>query len=324
MRRWQLNGWGEPKQVMELVEVDAPEAKAGQVVIDVRAVGLNYPDLLQIKGSYQAKPPLPYTPGAEIGGVISEVGVGVTQWQVGDRVVWMGRNGLADKTVAPADGPLRIADSLPFDKAVSIPTNYGTGLFALKDRACLRPGETVLVHAGAGGVGSAAIQMANAMGATVFATAGGPEKKAVCERLGAAAAIDYLSEDFVERVKELTDGRGVDVIYDPVGGDTFDRSRKVIGWDGRILPIGFTSGRIADAPTNHILLKNYSVVGVHYGAAVARDPMLAVRNMELLCRWYDEGKIDPLVMRHVPLEEAAQAFEDLGTRNSWGKLVITP
>ncbi|MTB07215.1 MAG: alcohol dehydrogenase catalytic domain-containing protein, partial [Actinobacteria bacterium] len=146
MRRWQLNGWGEPKQVMELVEVDAPEAKAGQVVIDVRAVGLNYPDLLQIKGSYQAKPPLPYTPGAEIGGVISEVGAGVTQWQVGDRVVWMGRNGLADKTVAPADGPLRIADSLPFDKAVSIPTNYGTGLFALKDRACLRPGETVLVH----------------------------------------------------------------------------------------------------------------------------------------------------------------------------------
>jgi NADPH2:quinone reductase len=158
----------------------------------------------------------------------------------------------------------------------------------------------------------------------VYATAGGPEKKAVCERLGVAAAIDYLAEDFVERIKELTDGRGVDVIYDPVGGDTFDRSRKVIAWDGRIMPIGFTSGRIADVPTNHILLKNYSVVGVHYGASLNRDPEAAVRNMDLLCRWYDEGRIDPLVMKHVPMDDAPRALEDLGSRNSWGKLVVVP
>jgi len=138
------------------------------------------------------------------------------------------------------------------------------------------------------------------------------------------AAIDYLEEDFVERIKELTNGKGVDVIYDPVGGDTFDRSRKVIAWDGRLLPVGFTSGRIADAPTNHILLKNYSVVGVHYGASVARDPMSAVRNMDTLCAWFEQGKIDPLVMKHVPLDGAAQAIEDIGNRNSWGKLVVTP
>lgn len=299
-------------------------ARDHEVVIDVQAVGLNFPDLLQIRGGYQVKPALPFTPGAEIGGVIASVGAAVTNLKVGDRVAWMGRNGLASQAVAPSSGPVKISDSMPFDKVVSIPTNYGTGLFALRDRAKLQPGETVLVHAGAGGVGSAAIQLAKAMGATVYATAGGPEKKAVCEQLGCAAAIDYLAEDFVERIKELTDGRGVDVIYDPVGGDTFDRSRKVIAWDGRIMPIGFTSGRIADVPTNHILLKNYSVVGVHYGASLARDPEAASRNMDLLCQWYDEGKIDPLVMKHVPMEGAAQALEDLGSRNSWGKLVVVP
>ena len=324
MRRWQVTELGEPKQVMQLVEVEPLVARPGEVVIDVKAVGLNFPDLLQIRGGYQVKPSLPFTPGAEIGGVISSVGNGVTNWNVGDRVVYMGRGGLADQTTAPASAPLRISETLPFDKAVSIPTNYGTGLFALRDRAQLRAGETLLVHAGAGGVGSAAIQLGNAMGATVYATAGGPEKKRVCEEIGAAVAIDYLAEDFVERIKEITDGRGVDVIYDPVGGDTFDRSRKVIAWDGRLLPIGFTSGRIADVPSNHILLKNYSVVGVHYGASVARDPSSATRIMELLCRWYDEGKIDPLVMKHVPLADAAQALEDLGARNSWGKLVVTP
>lgn len=324
MRRWQVRELGNPNEVMELVEVDAPTPKPGQVLIDVKAVGLNFPDLLQIRGGYQVKPPLPYTPGAEIGGVVSAVGEGVTNLREGDRVVWMGHSGLADQVVAPADAPMKIAETMPFDKVVSIPTNYGTGIYALRDCAKLTCGEKVLVHAGAGGVGSAAIQLANAMGATVYATAGGPEKKAVCEQIGAAAAIDYLSEDFVERIKELTDGKGVDVIYDPVGGDTFDRSRKVIGWNGRLLPIGFTSGRIADVPTNHILLKNYSVVGVHYGASVARDPQSAVRNLELMCRWYDEGKIDPLVMKHVPLDGAPQALEDLGARNSWGKLVVTP
>jgi len=324
MKRWLVRALGEPSQVMELVEVEPPVPGPGEVTLDVKAVGLNFPDLLQIRGGYQVKPPLPYTPGAEIGGVVAAVGDGVSSLDVGDRVVWMGRGGLADRVTAPAGGPIRIAESMPFDKVVSIPTNYGTGLFALRDRANLQPGETVLVHAGAGGVGSAAIQLALAMGATVYATAGGPEKVAVCERLGVAAAIDYLAEDFVDRIKELTGGKGVDVIYDPVGGDTFDRSRKVIAWDGRMLPIGFTSGRIADVPTNHILLKNYSVVGVHYGASMTRDPGSAARNMATLSRWYEEGKIDPLVMKHVPMDGAAQALEDLGSRNSWGKLVVTP
>jgi NADPH2:quinone reductase len=324
MRRWLVNELGEPTQVMELVETGPLAPRPGEVVVDVKAVGLNFPDLLQIRGGYQVKPPLPFTPGNEIGGVVSSVGDGVTGWAPGDRVVVMGRGGLADQTSAPASALLKISDRIPFDKAVCLPTNYGTGLFALRDRAKLQPGETVLVHAGAGGVGSAAIQLALAMGAKVYATAGGPEKKAVCERLGVAAAIDYLSEDFVERIKELTDGRGVDVIYDPVGGDTYDRSTKVIAWDGRLLPIGFTSGRIAEAKTNHILLKNYSVVGVHYGASLMRDPEAARRMLLELCEWTEQGRIDPLVMKHVPLEGAAQALEDLGARNSWGKLIVTP
>ena len=324
MRRWRVHELGEPDQVMALEEIDRPEPGPGQVAIDVGAVGLNFPDVLQIRGGYQVKPPLPFTPGGEIAGTIGAVGDGVTGWSVGDRVLWMGNGGLSERVLAAASAPFPLPDSMPFDKAAALLTNYGTTLFALRDRAHLAAGETMLVHAGAGGIGSSAIQIGKAMGATVYATAGGPEKKAILERLGVDAAIDYLNEDFVEVVKDLTGGKGVDVIYDPVGGDTFDRSRKVIGWDGRILIIGFTSGRIADCPTNHVLLKNYSLVGVHWGASLGRNPGALRAAFDDLCVLWDNGGIDPLIMKTTPMAEAPQSLMALSSRASYGKIVIAP
>ncbi len=309
---------------MTLEEIDRPEPGPGQVAIDVGAVGINFPDVLQIRGGYQVKPPLPFTPGGEIAGTIGALGEGVTGWSVGDRVLWMGGGGMSERVLAPAGAPFPLPDSMPFAKAAALLSNYGTTLFALRDRAHLQPGETLLVHAGAGGIGSSAIQIGKAMGATVYATAGGPEKKAIVAGLGADAAIDYLNEDFVEIVKDLTGGRGVDVIYDPVGGDTFDRSRKVIGWDGRFLIIGFTSGRIADCPTNHVLLKNYSLVGVHWGASIARNPGSLRAAFDDLCELWERGGIDPLIMRTVPMAEAPAALVALSSRASYGKLVIDP
>jgi NADPH2:quinone reductase len=309
---------------MTLEEIDRPEPGPGQVAIDVGAVGINFPDVLQIRGGYQVKPPLPFTPGGEIAGTIGALGEGVTGWSVGDRVLWMGGGGMSERVLAPAGSPFPLPDSMPFAKAAALLSNYGTTLFALRDRAHLQPGETLLVHAGAGGIGSSAVQIGKAMGATVYATAGGPEKKAIVAGLGADAAIDYLNEDFVEIVKDLTGGKGVDVIYDPVGGDTFDRSRKVIGWDGRFLIIGFTSGRIADCPTNHVLLKNYSLVGVHWGASIARNPSSLRATFDDLCGLWERGGIDPLIMRTVPMDEAPAALVALSSRASYGKLVIDP
>ena len=324
MKIWRVHELGEPLAAMRLEDTAPPSARPGEVVLDVEACGLNFPDLLQIRGGYQVKPQLPFTPGGEIAGIVRSVGDGVDPALVGTRTLVMGRAGLAEQTVSSAAALLPIPESMPSAKAAAMPTNYGTNWFALVNRAKLASGETMLVHAGAGGVGSSAIQLGKALGATVFATAGGPEKKAVLERLGVDCAIDYLNEDFVEIVKERTDGKGVDVIYDPVGGDTFDRSRKVIAWDGRMLIIGFTSGRIADVPTNHILLKNYSVVGVHWGASLARDPSSARRGHDALCDLWNRGLIDPLIMAELPIEDAAIALDRLGRRESWGKLVVCP
>jgi NADPH2:quinone reductase len=236
----------------------------------------------------------------------------------------MGSGGLAEQVAVRAGGLLAVPEPMTATQAACVPVNYCTTWYALHERAKLQVGETMLVHAGAGGIGSSAIQLGQAMGATIFATAGGPEKKAVLEKLGVDLAIDYLSEDFVEVVKERTDGQGVDVIYDPVGGDTWDRSRKVIGWDGRMLVIGFTSGRIPDHPTNHVLLKNYSVVGVHWGASVARFPDSVRQQWDALCDLFAEGGIDPLVFREVPFEEVPAALTLLANRGTWGKVVVTP
>jgi NADPH2:quinone reductase len=237
----------------------------------------------------------------------------------------MGTGGLAQQLAVNADRLMPIRSSIPSEKAVAFLVNYTTTYFALHDRAHLQAGETVLVHAGAGGVGSSAIQLALAAGATVIATAGGPEKVEICKNLGASVAIDYKTEDLVARVREATNDRGVDVIYDPVGGDVFDQSRRTMAWDGRYLVIGFTSGRIPEAPLNHILLKNYSIVGVHWGAAVARDPAMVPRTFETLVGLYDEGKVDPLIFGSpIPFAGAAEAMTKPANRQTYGKVVIDP
>ncbi len=315
MRIWRVHELGEPSDVLRLEEADPPTAGPGQVVLDVEAVGLNFPDLLMMQGGYQEKPPMPFTPGGEIVG---------RRTDTGERVAWMGTGGLAEQVAAPEDKLFPVPDDVSSVQAACVPTNYGTNWYALRDRAELRAGETMLVHAGAGGVGSSAIQLGKHMGARIIATAGGPEKKKVLDDLGADLSIDYRNEDFVEVVKEHTDGAGVDVIYDPVGGDVFDRSRKVIGWDGRLLVIGFTSGRIPEVRTNHILLKNYSVVGVHWGASLKRDPGALRRTWDALMEVWAEGGIDPLVFDTIALEDVPRAYDLLANRGTYGKLVVTP
>jgi len=324
MRIWRVHELGEPADVLRLEDADPPSPGQGEVLVEVEAVGLNFPDLLMIRGGYQVKPMMPFTPGGELAGRVTALGEGVEGVSVGDRVASMGSGGLAEQVAVRAGGLLAVPEPMTATQAACVPVNYCTTWYALHERAKLQVGETMLVHAGAGGIGSSAIQLGQAMGATIFATAGGPEKKAVLEKLGVDLAIDYLSEDFVEVVKERTDGQGVDVIYDPVGGDTWDRSRKVIGWDGRMLVIGFTSGRIPDHPTNHVLLKNYSVVGVHWGASVARFPDSVRQQWDALCDLFAEGGIDPLVFREVPFEEVPAALTLLANRGTWGKVVVTP
>lgn len=327
MRIWRVHELGEPLDVMRLEEADPPDPGPGQVVLDVEAVGLNFPDLLQVRGGYQRRPDLPFTPGIEIVGRVVESPTstsGRAGLRPGERVLWMGRGGLAEQCAAPADECFPVPESMPSAKAAALLHNYGTSWFALHERAALQPGEILLVHAGAGGVGSAAVQLGKAAGAMVIATAGGPAKKQILETIGADVAIDYLDEDFVGLVEEVTDGRGADVILDPVGGDVFDRSRKVVAWNGRLLVVGFTSGRIPVAPVNHVLLKNYSVVGVHWGAALGRDPGSLRRTYGELCREWEHGSIDPLIGGVLPLPAAAEALARLGARESVGKLVIQP
>jgi NADPH2:quinone reductase len=278
------------------------------------------------RGEYQEKPPLPFTPGLEASGRISAVGEGV-ELEVGQRVIampMMPNGGLASKVLSFSPAVFPIPDSLDDTSAAALMITYQTGWFGLHRRAELQAGEVLLVHAGAGGVGSAAIQLGKAAGATVIATAGGAEKVAVCTKLGADHAIDYRADDFVERVKQLTDGRGADVIYDPVGGDVFDQSRRCIAWEGRLLVIGFASGRIPDVPANHILLKNYSVVGLHWGAYSRRDYELVPACHAELMRLHGEGLIAPLVSSVRPMAEAPAALGSLADRGTYGKVVVTP
>lgn len=324
MRAWQVKELGEPQDGMELAEVNAPSAKEGQVIIDVEAVSLGFPDLLQVRGGYQVKPPMPFTPGTEIAGTVSAVGEGVTDRAVGDRVVWMGAGGLAEQVAAPSFMCFPLPDNMTSPQAACLPLNYGTGIFALDDRGHLKEGQTLLVTAAAGGAGSAAVQLGKAMGARVIGMAGGPAKCQAVLDLGADLAIDYTSEDIVSSVKEATEGKGVDVCYEAVGGDTFDAVRRVIAWDGRLLVIGFTSGRIPDAPANHILLKNYDIVGVHWGARLGRDPEALKKDWDRISDLFATGHLDPLINAVRPLDEAVEALNALGSRKTVGKVVIDP
>jgi len=326
MKAWRVDELGDPAVVMLLQEVEQPAPGPGEALIEVEAAAINFFDILLCQGTYQEKPPLPFTPGAEVAGTIVAAGEGV-DLPVGQRVIALPplpRGGFAQFVVAPATNVFPIPAEMDVEAAAAFFIVYQTSWFALHRRAHLQAGETVLVHAGAGGVGSAAIQLAVAAGARVIATAGGPEKVEVCRRLGAELAIDYRQEDFVDKVKGATGGRGADVIYDPVGGDVFDRSRRCVAFEGRILVIGFAGGRVADAPTNHVLVKNYAVVGVHWGLYQRLQPHTIVEAHEALLKLYAEKKIDPLIYRTVPFADVPAALDLMGSRTTWGKLVTRP
>ena len=327
MRAWQVKELGEPTDALILEEVEDPEPGSGEVVVEVEAAALNFFDILLCRGEYQERPSLPFTPGAEVSGTVVEVGDGV-DLQKGARVLAapaLPKGGFAEKVVAPVEGGVfPVPDAMPSEAVAAMHLAYQTAYFALHRRANLEEGETVLVHAGAGGVGSATIQLANAAGARVISTAGGSEKVEICRKLGAEVAVDYDEENFVDAVKGATEGRGADVVFDPVGGDVFDLSRKCVAFEGRIVVVGFTSGRIADAPTNHALVKNYSVVGLHWGLYNNVLPELVVETHEALIELYKDGQIDPLIFKTFPFEEVPHALELLKSRKTYGKLVTKP
>lgn len=318
MRAWRVHELGDPTQVMSLDEVEQPTPGEGQVLVKVRAAALNFPDVLMAMGMYQERPPLPYTPGVELCGEI----VGTGQRVIGSPAG--GPGAFAEYALMDAASAFPAPEALSDEKAASLYLTYQTGYVGLHRRANITAGDWVLVHAGAGGVGSAAIQLAKAAGASVIATAGGARKVEVCRQLGADHAIDYTSEDFVSVVKEVTGGHGADIVYDPVGGDVFDKSRKCIAFEGRLVVVGFTSGRIPEAPANHLLVKNYSVVGLHWGLYRKHDPSLFGMVHEQLTRLVDEGLIDPLVSQALPLDEAPTALKALADRATVGKVVLVP
>jgi NADPH2:quinone reductase len=326
MRAWQVHELGDPQEALKLEEVEEPEPGPGEVVVDVEAAALNFFDILLCRGEYQERPETPFTPGGEVAGTISSVGEGV-DLEEGLRVIAtpFPSGGYAEKVSVPAEGGIfPIPDDMPSEAAAVMHVAYQSVHFGLHRRAALKEGETVLVHAGSGGIGSAAIQLAKAAGARVFSTAGGPEKVEVCEKLGAEVAVDYREENFVDAVKEATEGRGADVIFDPVSGEVFDLSRRCVAFEGRIVVVGFTSGSIADAPTNHLLVKNYSVVGLHWGLYNKVAPELVRETHNGLVELYQNGEIDPLIFEAVPFEEVPEALGLLGSRKTYGKLVTTP
>ena len=327
MKAWVVRQLGGP-ETLRFEDVDAGAPADGMVRIAVRASAINYFDALMVAGQYQVKPELPFVPGNEISGVVDSGGA-ATGLKKGDRVTalldnaGLTRGGYAELADAMPTSVQRMPDAMPFDDAAAFTLIFQTAWFGLHRRANLQSGETLLVHAGAGGVGSAAIQLGKAAGATVIATAGSDEKTAVCRELGADHAINYKTQDFAEEVKGLTGGRGADVIFDPIGGDVFDRSTKCVAFEGRIVVVGFTSGRIPQAAANHVLVKNYSVVGLHWGLYTRRAPELLPAAQAALLDLYASGKIKPLISAHVPLADAPQALAMVAAGKSTGKVILT-
>ena len=306
-------------------ECDPPPMMEDGIRISVRAAGCNFSDILMLKGEYQVKPPFPFVPGGEVAGVVIEVGTAVRDFSVGDRVLSRcGLGGFAEEVVAPAATTYRIPDAMTFEAGAALPTVYPTSYAALVWRAPVERGETLLVHAAAGGGGLSAVQIGKALGARVIATAGNSEKLEIARAAGADVLIDYRASDFVSRVMEETDGRGADVIYDSVGGETTDRSLKCIAWNGRLLVIGFASGEIPEVKLNRVLLKNIAIVGLHWSAYPEREPERIDDCFEGLFEMAARREIDPLVSARYPLEEAGVALDALAGRRTVGKIVLAP
>ena len=311
----------------ELTVREAPEPAPGrgQLLVDVKAAGCNFFDILMCRGTYQVKPPFPFVPGAEIAGVVAAVGEGVRGFAPGDRVfASSGLGGFAERALVPAGGAWRLPYAMSFAEGAALPIVYPTSYAGLVHRAALQPGETLLVHAAAGGVGVAAVQIGKALGARVIATAGGADKLEIARREGADVLVDYNQEDFVARVMEETGGKGADVIYDSVGGEVFEKSLKCIAWNGRLLVIGFAGGEIPSVKLNRILLKNIAVVGLHWGAYAKFEPARIPETMQALLALHDKGAIRPEIYRSYPLAEAGAALLALGSRETFGKVVLAP
>jgi NADPH2:quinone reductase len=323
MKAWQVSEWCEPEQ-MKLADIPLLEPKSGEVRIRNHAAALNFFDILQIQGKYQTKPTLPFTPGAEVAGVVDAVGPGVGHLSVGDRVMGSGAlGGFAEYTVTPATRTFRIPESLDFAAAAAMQIVYLTAYLALKVRAAIKAQEWLLVHAAAGGVGSAAMQLGKAFGARVIATAGSADKMDFCLTQGADYALNYREASWVEQVKEITGGHGADVIYDPVGGDVFDLSTKCIAAEGRLLVIGFAGGRIPSIAANRILLKNMSVVGCYWGGYLEHHPEFLAQSQAELFTLYEAGQVKPVVSQAYSLTDAAIALRALAERKTYGKVVLT-
>ena len=321
MRAWQLHDLGDPLEKLELNEIAAAsEPEAGQVTVSIKAVGISFPDVLQCRGEYQVKPALPWIPGGESAGIVSSVGPEVTTLEIGDRVMMLG-GGLVDQVNVHEMGVWKVPESFALEKAAAVPVNYGTTWFALHERGQLAEGETLLITGAAGGTGSAAIQLGKAAGAKVIAVAGGKEKVEQAKMLGADYAIDHqINPDWVDEVRDASNG-GVDVAYDPVGGETTHQVRRCMAWNGRLLIIGFVAG-IPDLPANHMLLKNYSVVGVHWGASLGRNPKSLDSQMRSVLELAGTGEVDPLIFPPYEYQSGAQAIQDLADRRTWGKVVV--
>jgi NADPH2:quinone reductase len=327
VKAWVVRELGGP-ETMRFEDVDASTPANGLVRIAVRASAINYFDALMVAGQYQVKPELPFVPGAEVSGVV-ESAPRSAGFKPGDRVTalldsaGLTRGGYAEISDAAPASVQRMPDTMSFEDGAAFTLIFQTAWFGLHRRAKLLSGEVLLVHAGAGGVGSAAIQVGKAAGAMVIATAGSDEKTAVCLQLGADYAINYKTQDFSEKVKGITGGRGADVIFDPVGGDVYDRSTKCVAFEGRIVIVGFTSGRIPQAAANHVLVKNYSVVGLHWGLYSRRAPELLPAATSALMDLYAAGKIKPLISARVPLAEAPSALAMVAGGKSTGKVILT-
>ncbi|MGN9805659.1 NADPH:quinone oxidoreductase family protein [Micromonospora sp. L32] len=324
MKAWRVAELGEPRDVLRLVDVAEPEPGPGQLVVRVLAAPANFPDVLMCRGEYQVKPELPFTPGVELCGEVVALGEGVDGFAVGDRVLGgatLPYGGFAEFALLAAAATFPAPAQLDDAEAASLYIGYQTGWFGLHRRVGLRAGETLLVHAAAGGVGSAAVQLGKAAGARVIGVVGGPEKAAVARALGADVVVDRREEDFVEVVKAETGGRGADVVYDPVGGETYQRSTKCVAFEGRILVVGFAGGQIQSAALNHALVKNYSIVGLHWGLYHRYDPAAVAECHRALTALAAQGAVRPLVSQRLALDEVADGVQELADGVTVGRVV---
>ena len=326
MRAWRLTELGDPWDVLSLQEVESPTPGVGEARVQVSASDLNFADILQCQGQYQVRLDPPFTPGMSVAGTVVEAG-SECGLEVGDRVLGMtasGWGGYAEEALVRGHEMRIIPDSVSLPAAAAMNVIYGTGWTALHRRGQMQPGETVLVLAAAGGGGSAAVQMAKAHGCVVIAAAGGQDKVDVCKSLGADVVVDYNSEDLYDKVMEATSGRGCDLIYDPVGGEYFDIARRLVAWEGRLLVVGFASGDIPVAPANHVLVKNYSVVGVHMGGYKGRMDEVLDGCYEELWELVGSGALDPLVSKELTLDNLMEGLVDLSSRKTTGRVMLRP